>query len=76
MNTGGLCCRFVTHARGLQTAQVPLAPSRGLRGVCEILDGVVRAFGAEVTRRKELGFGLRGAKGFVHQPSGSCQTDK
>lgn len=46
---------FVTHARGLQTAQVPLAPSRGLGGECEILEGVVRAIGAEVTQREGVG---------------------
>lgn len=54
-------------------AQVPPALSRGLRGVCEILDGVVRALGAEVARRKEPGFGLRWVNGLCISPSASCR---
>ena len=37
-----------------ETTQLPVASSRGLGRVCEILDSVVRALRAEVTRRKEL----------------------
>lgn len=44
-------------------AQVPLSVSQRLREVCEILDSVVRAFRAEVTRKKELEFCLHGARG-------------
>lgn len=55
---------------------MPLAPSQALRGVCEILDGVVRAFWEEVTWRKELEIWPAMGKRFVLQPSGSCQTDK
>lgn len=72
LNTAGLCCRFVTHARHLQTAQVPVA----LMGGCEILDCVARAFKAEVTWRKELEFDLQWVKGLCIQPPGSCQADK
>lgn len=38
--------------------------------MCEILGGVVRAIGVEVTRRQGLGFGLRGAKGLCISPQG------
>lgn len=45
VNMSGLRCKFVTHAQRLQTAQRPAA----VRGACEILEGVVRAFREEVT---------------------------
>ena len=66
VNTGVLCCRFVTHARGLQTARVPPAPSRGPER------SVWNSWGCRE--------GVRGRgyteEGVVDQPSASCQTDK
>lgn len=66
LNTAGLCCRFVTRARHLQTAQAPAA----LMGGCEILDCVAKAFKAEVTWRKEPEFDTQWGKGFVHSGRG------
>lgn len=60
VNISGLCCTFVTHAQHLQTAQRPVVASEAMRGACEILEGVVRAFREEVTRRRSWALACEG----------------
>ena len=51
-------CKCVTLAQHLQTAQRLVAASEAMRGACEILEGVVRAFTGGGHTEKEPGLGL------------------
>ncbi|TNN46760.1 hypothetical protein EYF80_043045 [Liparis tanakae] len=66
-------CR--SRSMSLRAAQVPPAAGRVLRGGCEILDGVARRSGPEVTRRKEVVVWPAVCKRPVRQPGASCQTN-